>query len=177
MDEPTLYQRLLGDSFPLLPEPLQRFHSLGAGGTAKGLVTVEWAANRLARLCARLLKLPKAGTHVPVCVVVEPDGNREVWSRWFGRELIRTVQRAHHGLLAERKGPATVYFVLCADAGGITFQYHSTRMFGIALPRFIAPCIAARAAGDGQGWRIHVRISVPMVGPIASYYGLIQPAS
>ncbi|HVZ42129.1 MAG TPA: DUF4166 domain-containing protein [Candidatus Kapabacteria bacterium] len=177
MDEPTLYQRLLGDSYLLLPQPLQRFHSLAAGGTAEGRVTVEWSAGRPARLCARLLLLPKAGTDLPVRVVVEPDAQRETWLRWFGNGLMRTVQRAHRDLLAERKGPATVYFLLRADAGGITFQYHSTRMFGIPLPRFIAPHIAARAAGEEQGWRIDVRISIPMVGPIAAYHGLILPAS
>src|SRR5262249_34584632 len=70
MEPSSLYRRVLGPQFDVMPEVLRRFHDTKGGGSARGTLRVERGAGWLERALATLLRLPHAGTEVPVRLVV-----------------------------------------------------------------------------------------------------------
>src|SRR5215207_8392876 len=105
-----LYERLVGDGWGCLDEPVRRLHLRARGA---GVFAVRRGEGRVARVVARLLGLPEGGDGVPLLLSVEPHGGGERWRRNFaGREFV-TEQSEHAGpLLLERTGPFELLFRL-----------------------------------------------------------------
>jgi hypothetical protein len=105
-----LHARLLGDAFERLPAAVRDLHDGSAYAAFRGEAKVERGAHPLARLTAWIIGLPTAGACVPVAVVIEASGEREIWRRDFAGRRFKselTLGRGRSdGLLVERFGAA-----------------------------------------------------------------------
>lgn len=174
-----LYERLVGEGWRELDEPVRRFHRCARGS---GVFAVRRGEGRVARLVARLLGLPEGGEAVPLLLSVEPrSGGGERWRRSFaGREFV-TEQGEHEGaLMAERTGPCELLFRLKAEGGALIYRQERAALcvgsLRVRLPALLAPRVEAweRADVAGGGVRVSVRVEAPLCGPLISYEGLVR---
>jgi hypothetical protein len=170
-----LYRRILGQRFEQLPDVLQRFHGALLGGRARGQFTVTRGSSFLKAFLADLLRLPKAGTQVPVRLEVQVERDRERWVRQFGDRTVETVQWAEGNLLMEAFGTTTFLSELIID--GLTMRYEFLRawQWGIPLPRWLAPQVQGSVTARETTWWVDVRISTPWVGELVHYQGWVEP--
>lgn len=173
----SLYRRLLGADFDKLDPTLRTFHDSMEGGGGSGTFTIIRGEGMLRGTLARLLGLPSPGENRRVDLQVIARGGTEQWIRRFGDDTLHTLQWEEDGLLAERAGPMLFRFRLSHDAGGLRFEHHSSELFGISIPKVLAPRVRAYARGVGERWEIEVGISLPLAGTITSYRGYILPTS
>lgn len=177
-----LYERLLGEAWAGLDEPVRRLHEFGAGPCGEGLFEVR-GGNVLARALARLFGLPARGEAVRVCLSVtrEEGGEAERWHRTFEGRVFDTSQReGAHGLLAERAGPVELLFELNVEGGALVYKPAGAALrvgsLRVPLPRALAPRVEARegAAGEGDAVMVYVKSAAPFVGLMLSYEGLLR---
>jgi hypothetical protein len=177
-----LYERLLGEAWGELDEPVRRLHERGTGPCGEGLFAVR-RGNFFARGLARLFGLPSAGEGVRVCLSVTQteDGAAERWHRTFEGRVFDTLQReGTGGLLAERAGPVELLFRLSVEGGALVYTQAGAALrvgpLRVPLPRPLAPRVEARerAADDGEGVLVYVSSGAPLVGPMLSYEGRLR---
>jgi hypothetical protein len=102
-------------------------------------------------------------------------GDREEWVRTFPDMTLRTTQWLDAGRLVEEAGPLRFIFAVDADERGMRFLQTGCRLFGLALPRALAPRIETLVRGDERGWDVLVSIAAPLLGRIATYGGPVTP--
>lgn len=172
-----LYARLVGDGWGGLDEPVRRLHLRARGA---GNFAVRRGTGRVARVVARLMRLPPSGESVPLLLSIEPHGGGERWRRNFaGREFV-TEQGEHAGpLLSERAGPFELLFRLSVEAGALLYRHEGAavrvRGLRVRLPRLLAPRVEAWERGDeGGGVRVAVCVTAPLAGLLIRYEGLVR---
>jgi hypothetical protein len=169
-----LYERLLGTSFARLPAALRRFHAQ-PGGTADFTLEVTHEPGRLRNAVARALRMPAAAARAPGTLVVTVRADREVWVRTFPDMRMRTSQWLDAGRLVEAAGPLQFVFAVDGDERGMRFSQTGCRLFGLPLPRALAPRIETVVRGDALGWNVLVSVAAPVLGRIATYGGPVTP--
>ncbi|MBV8855564.1 MAG: DUF4166 domain-containing protein [Acidobacteria bacterium] len=172
-----LYERLVGEGWGALDEPVRRLHLRARGA---GAFKVRRGGGRVARVVARLMGLPEGGEDVPLRLSVEPHGGGERWRRNFaGREFV-TVQGEHAaGLMAERTGSFELLFRLKAEGGALLYRQEGVALrvggLRVRLPRLLAPCVEAWERGDKDGGvQVSVCVTAPLVGLLIRYEGLLR---
>lgn len=171
-----LYERLVGEGWGELAEPVRRLHLCARGA---GTFAVRRGEGRVARLLARLLGLPLSGEAVPLRLSIEPHAGGERWRRNFaGREFV-TEQGAHEGaLMAERTGPFELRFRLTAEGGVLKYTQEGAFLrvtsLRVRLPQRLAPRVEARERAAEGGVHVSVRVTAPLTGPLISYEGLVR---
>lgn len=172
---PALFASVLGNTFASLPEPVRRLHE---GGTASyaGTVAVERGDGVLSRLCAWATRLPPA-FRGRIDVRIECHDGGERWSRHVAGRVMRSRLWARDGRLHEALGLVTFVFRLSADASALRWQVEAVRVLGLLpLPvRWFAGVVASESAEDGD-YRFDVRATLPWVGLLVHYRGLLRPA-
>jgi hypothetical protein len=124
---------------------------------------------------AAVARFPPAGDY-PLHVAFTARGGRERWTRDFGGHLFSSELSARRGLAVERFGPLRFGFALVPGPDGLAMQLERWSAFGIRLPLFLAPRIAAREWQDGEGrFRFDVRLHFPLAGEIVHYSGWLRP--
>lgn len=146
-----------------------------------GLFTVRHGASALARMLARLLKLPPAGENIPVHLIITNTPGRERWHREFAGQCFITDQREHSaGLLIEDFGPTEVWYSLEVSDGALIYhQVKSLLRVGslrIPIPGPLFPSINAResALAGQRGARVRVVVTLSLIGLLVSYEGHIE---
>jgi hypothetical protein len=175
MEPLSLYRRVLGPQFDLMPEVLRRFHDTKGGGRARGTLRVERGTGWLERALASLLRLPQAGTEVPVRLMVVAEGDKERWIRQFpGREVV-SVQWEHGGKLMESFGPISFACALVTSGSCLRYDFQRAWLAGVPLPRRLAPFVEGSVQAGESGWRVVVRLFGPCLGEIIHYEGWVEP--
>jgi hypothetical protein len=172
----SLYQRLLGPDFDLLPNALRHFHGTTGGTVARGRLRVQAGAWPGARLLSRALGLPAEGEGVPTTLRVRSVGDREIWEREFGARGVRTTQWLERGRLVERVGRLTFTFDVSASERGLRFRSVAVSALGMPVPRGLALRVDADVLGFDDHWEVAVAIRAPGVGLLTRYEGRIAPA-
>ena len=172
----SLYQRILGEEFALLPEVLRRFHGSDAGGRLEGSFRVERGRGRMRGLLARLGGLPPASERVPLRLDVRVAGEEEHWTRSFGETHLHTRQFARGGRLVELHPPWKLKIRLGATERGMELDHERCYCFGIPLPRALAPRVESFVETRGESWFVAVTIGMPFVGMVCRYSGEVRPA-
>ena len=176
-----LYERLVGEGWGGLGEPVRRFHTYGGELRAGGAFAVRRGRGLAARMLARMLRLPESGEAVPLLLTVTESGGGERWRRSFaGRDFV-TEQRGHAGpLLAERAGPFELLFRLTVEGGALVYSQEGAAVragrLRLRVPRRLAPRVGAweRACASGGGVRVGVRVTAPLAGLLIEYEGLVK---
>ena len=178
-----LYQRLLGDAWQRLPEPLRRMHSLGGGLVAEGRASVERGRNPLARLVTRFFGFPPPGRDVPVRVrftpTATPAGTGERWERDFGGRRFTSLQSEGKGrsdrLLVERFGVFEFGLALVVDEDRLRLVPRRWSAFGLPMPLWLAPGGDSFETVEDGRFRFHVEIRLPLAGLVVRYRGWLEP--
>jgi hypothetical protein len=176
-----LYERLVGDGWGGLAEPVRRFHTYDGELRGEGTFTVRRGTARAARVIARLLGLPEAGEAVPLLLSVKTlSGGGERWRRTFAGKDFITEQHEHAGpLLAERTGPFELLYRLTAEGGALAYRQEGAALragrLRVRLPRRLAPRVEAleRAARGGAGVDVSVSVTAPLFGLLVEYEGRV----
>jgi hypothetical protein len=173
---PPLYARILGPRVDALPPAVRAMHDLNGEAGAAGEGIVVRGKGLLARLIAAVMRFPPAGAWPLRLAFVEREGV-ETWTRDFGGHRFASVLgTARGGLIEERFGPMRFHFDLPAGPGGLEMHLRRWSAFRIAMPRFLAPRIAAREWQDEQGrFRFDVAVALPLVGEVVAYQGWLKP--
>ena len=174
MAKPSLYRRVLGDQFGLLAPALQSFHDSVETRQASGTFDVTRGAGRWRSWLATLLRLPPAGTNVPVTLEVVVDGDREQWVRRFDAHLMQTWQWQSGELLIEAGGPLRLGFELVPEQDRLRYRLRRAWFCLVPLPGFLAPRIEAIEVGREDGWEVTVRFILPVVGLLIQYQGAVR---
>lgn len=173
-----LYQRLLGAAWEQLPEQIRAMHDVRDTMTAEGTAQVERGTHPLARLVASLIGFPEAAEDVPVQVRFNVDHGREVWQRNFAGKTFASIQSEGTGrfrhLLMERFGPLLFGIGLVLDQQKLHLVVRSWSLFGIPLPRFLAPTGETYEHVMDGVFHFHVHISHPLTGLIVRYQGKLR---
>ena len=169
-----LYARAMGERYTRLPEPVRSVHAIVGDGGATGEGEVERGSNLLARLVGAIMRFPPAGTH-PVHVSFALRDGREVWTRRFGPHRFHSELSLAGDGVAERFGPLRFTFALPSDDTGLRMELRHWTAFGIPLPRFLAPRIAASERAEGDDFLFDVAIALPLIGPLVHYRGRLRP--
>ena len=172
----SLYQRILGEEFALLPDVLRRFHGAPDGGRLEGLFRVERGRGRLRAWLAEIGGLPQASERVPLRLDVRVAGEEEHWTRSFGEQHLRTRQFARDGRLVELHPPWKLRIRLGATREGMLLDHERLYCFGIPLPRFVAPRVESFVEARGEAWFVAVTIGMPLLGMVCRYSGEVRPA-
>jgi Domain of unknown function (DUF4166) len=171
----SLYRRVLGADFDKLPEVLKRFHGGARGGSARGTFRVGRADGIIRNSVAELLRMPRAGEHVPIHLEVVVKGDREHWLRHFPGRCTTTVQWADGNLLMERFGLTSFSSVLVVQGSRVQYEFRRAWFAGIPLPVWLSPYVDGYVDAGETGWRVAVHIFAPFLGEIVQYEGWIEP--
>jgi hypothetical protein len=159
-----IYPRLLSADFEKLPLVLREFHAALGDRRATGTVAIRHEHPWL----ARMIGFPAAGSDIPVELHVAAGENQEVWVRWFGKSMRRSVQWADGDVLIEKAGAVRIAFRLSASEAGLRFESQTASVWGIPLPLRMD----AWVRGKGASWELDVKIA-----HVGSYHGMVAPAS
>lgn len=124
--------------------------------------------------------MPPATDAAKTRLVITPFGRGERWVRSFdGRVLTTTQREASEGGLIERFGLLELRFRLRVHEGALVYEQAGAALrfwaLSVPLPRWMAPCVAAREEAVGPDvTHVHVAVDLPVIGPLISYEGHIQ---
>jgi len=180
-DTAPLYQRVLGEAWRSLPQPLRAMHDLKDTLVAEGRATVERSKSVVARLIGSLFGFPRAGEGVPVKVSFRLQDGREIWRREFAGRVMQSTQEEGRGrferLVCERFGPFCFGFALVLDGGRMNIVVRRWTAFGIPMPRSWAPGGDAYESAEDGRFNFHVEIGLPLIGMIVRYRGWLVPSA
>jgi hypothetical protein len=157
----VIYRTLLDGDFEKLSPVLRAFHSSTGTTYATGTATVQHHNV----LLAKLVGFPSAGEDLPIRVEVVATEDEETWTRWFGGEMRRSVQRVADGLLIESMGKARIDFRVRVCEGEMQIESQHARLLGVPVPVRI---VAMERECD-SGWQFDVKVA-----GIGSYSGTMN---
>jgi len=171
-----LYQRLLGNAWNSLPDPLRKLHG---SKKAEGLASVQAGKNLLGRLIAKLFGLPEVGQDIPVQVSFQQKNGGERWQRTFAGKSFSSFQSEGQGLseklLSEQFGVFHFGLALVAEPEKLSLVVRHWSIFGISLPLMLAPLgHSFEYVAEGR-FCFHVEIEHPITGLIVRYQGWLVP--
>ena len=175
-----LYARVMGESWTRIADPIRCVHASRAIIRASGQLRVEHGRHFLARILARMLRLPRPAPAADAQLVVAADPGGEHWQRTFNGRRFETRQYESNAFeLAERFGALEFRFRLDACSGSLLYvQREAALLFGpvrLRLPAAWAPRVEAREDPAGQARiKVAVRVVLPGVGQLIAYGGIVD---
>jgi Domain of unknown function (DUF4166) len=174
-----LYQRVLGSAWDGLPLAIRAMHSPGTGMEARGRADIDRGGHIVARLLASLFGFPPAARDVPVSVYFKVDALSETWVRTFGSNRFASHQSAGTGraeyLINERFGPFTFGLALVRSPDRLSLVVRRWTFLGVPLPATLAPFGDTYETVEGNRFRFHVEIRLPLIGLLVRYRGWLVP--
>jgi len=173
-----LFERLLGDAWLGLPEAIKRLHSFSAESEVAGRCTVERGPGWLSNCIAWLFGLPPNAQDSPVSVRFVVENDEERWIRTFGRHVFTSTMRQGRGrserLLSEWVGPFEFAQALVVEGDTLRFVMRRWTLWGVPLPRWLAPHSNSFETQENGRFRFHVDLSHPWLGRIVHYRGWLD---
>jgi len=173
-----LFKAALGESFNLLPLPVQKLHSTIGQTVYRGRTESKGPTGLTGRLAAWLFRFPGAARDVPIQVTVTADESRETWVREFaGTSFKSHLSLDAAGYAQERFGPITARLNLQVLQNRLLFPVSGAKLFSlIPLPRVLLPVSVAHESADEHGrFVFDVNVTSPFGARIAHYRGWLLP--
>jgi NAD(P)-dependent dehydrogenase (short-subunit alcohol dehydrogenase family) len=172
---PPLYARGMGAAFEALPPAVRRLHDVCGDAGAAGEAVVTRGRGLIVRFLAALMGLPPAGQG-PLHLALAERGAGEVWTRNYGGHIMKSVLSLRPGGVVERFGPLRLAFKLVPLADGLSMRLIGWSLFGLPLPRILAPRIDATEREEAGRFHFDVRAALPLVGEVVRYRGWLAPS-
>jgi len=173
-----LYRRILGTAYDTLPEALRRLHDLDGEIVAEGRASIDRGTGWIAHRIALTFGLPAAGDDIPVVVELRSEGGREIWRRNFGGRVFSSIQEEGRArfdrLLCERFGRCAFGLALVAVDGHLQLIVRRWSLFGLTMPRWLAPACEAYEWGEAGRFRFFVKLRYRFIGLIVCYRGWLE---
>jgi hypothetical protein len=173
-----LYQRLLGDAWTSLPEPIRELHNCDAHLRAQGLAVVERGTSPLSRAISTLFRFPADGKDIPIEVDFRVKNRGEVWRRTFGGRAFSSTQSEGRGrsdrLLSEQFGPFTFGLALVVQAERLHLVVRRWSFLRLPLPMTLAPSGDSFEFVADNRFCFNVEIRHAMTGLIVRYRGWLE---
>ena len=170
----------MGDSWFQVAEAVRRLHATDTITRAHGRFRIEHGRHHLARLIARLLRLPRPGAAAETKLIVTARAGGERWERTFDERCFETRQyESNRSELAERYRVLEFGFRLNVSDGSLIYIQHEVALVlgvgRVRLPTQWAPHIEAREDPAGPtSVRVDVRVALPGIGQLIAYSGIID---
>jgi Domain of unknown function (DUF4166) len=174
MNAMSLYQRVLGADFVLLPMPLQQFHALQGRHVLDGWVDIRAPASFLARILARGLGAPLHAQSGPIRFELTAGDTSEVWTRHFPGRIMESRLRLVSGRIVERLGAARLSFALRGSPEKLEMQLVALHFLGVPCPGWLLPTVVAEETATPGRVHFRVQASLPLVGLVAGYQGHLE---
>jgi hypothetical protein len=175
-----MFERILGDAWHLLPEPIRALHASDGRSCWKGSGSVERGGGLLARFCAALMRFPRATASVPLQLDIVPQGRGVRWRRSFGDRSFSSLLAVGRGrfdrLLIERFGPMAFGVALVLEGPRLRYIVRRWSVFGIPMPSRWAPGGITREFDDRGRFGFDVELRHSLTGLIVRYKGWLVPA-
>ena len=174
-----LYERILGNGWSQLAQPLRFMHATSSPVRACGRFRIDYGPHPVARLLARILRLPDPSAAAETRLMVTARADGEDWERTFSGRRFATRQCRCHDELAERFGILEFRFHLRVSNGSLLYVQRRAAflcwLVCLPIPTACAPRVEAREDPAGPN-RIHVQVRVvlPGIGPLIAYAGIIE---
>jgi saccharopine dehydrogenase-like NADP-dependent oxidoreductase len=175
---PSLFETLLGESWPQLPRSMRRLHRVHDIESFSGRATVTRGSGLMARLIGLLFRFPKAGRDIPVTVTKQCTGRGETWERNFAGRIFRSKLSAspRAGYCREGFIPFTYELELLVRNGSLHLPVRRGWLFGLPLPAFLLPVSEAREYDTDGVFHFDVALRAPLGGGlIVGYEGWLAP--
>ena len=177
-----LVRNWFGGKFNDLHPLLQKLHL--EGGNLEGEVEIAYGQGLAGMIGGRLAKkmnLPEAGTHQLV-VSISHDRDGLHWGRSFNNEnvvlsVFKPVGSIDNGHWVETTGPLTMHLTVDVNNGGWYWRCRKVRFLGVPVPIWLIPKTNAYKVIEEGQYRFHVEFSLPVVGSLVSYQGLLSTNS
>ncbi|MGE0597602.1 MAG: DUF4166 domain-containing protein [Hyphomonadaceae bacterium] len=173
------FEGALGAGFEHLPKSVRRAHQSGPVIRLEGHARVCGASNPLTSLAAWLFGFPRAAERVPVSVTKRSAAGAETWVRAFpGRRMKSVLRYAGPARVEEQFGPLRFVMAVGASAEGLSMEVIGWRLWGLPLPRRLAPRSLAweRPAAASDSYSFDVPIAAPLLGRLTHYSGELRLA-
>ena len=182
----TATQKWFGADFTKLHPLLQELHT--TGGILKGAVTITTSnglSGIIGRRLAKKLNIPAKGKQHQLEVIITHKNNALHWDRRFDSDMMmKSVftpvgQKGAAGYWTESTGAIQLYLDVDIKDGGWYWQPQKMRIKGVPFPLWLTPRTTAYKRIE-QGntnepcYRFHVSFSLPFLGTILSYGGLLE---
>lgn len=167
-----LYARAMGERFDALPAQVRAMHDLSGDAGAAGEGEVR-RGRGLAWLVGWVMGFPPAGAY-PVHVSFAARDGKERWTRDFGGHAFSSELSLAERGVAERFGPLRFAFDLPSDGEGLAMVLRRWTAFGLPMPGFLGPRIAAREWQEEGRFRFEVGVAMPLVGDVVHYAGWLK---
>lgn len=168
-----LFNRLLGDDYDTLPQPVRQLHDAPDATVFRGTGTVR-RGGFFSAIMGFFASLPGEKDNAPLSVTIEKHGANETWRRDFAGDVMVSELSDRDGYLSEKLGPLRFSFALSAEHGAIVWRVHKVAILGIPLPASLFSDVSAREYAVGDLYRFEVLASLPLVGRLIEYRGELQ---
>ena len=175
-----LFRRLLGNAYDALPPAIRQAHEVRGVLVLEGKADAASPDHLLGALIARLFRLPRSGSNMPVRVEMrsEDDGS-ETWTRIYPGVTMRSNLRnadPRTRQLDEVLGPLSIRLQWKPTERGLQLETLGGRLFGCPLPAFLRPrSLASETVGEDGQFHFDVPIALPLIGTIVHYKGSLKP--
>lgn len=176
----TQSNQWFGDSFNKLDPLLQELHI--TGGKLSGPVCInitEGIAGVLARKIARKLGIPTDNKNHTLQVNITHCEDGLHWDRCFDNtnefsSVFKPVGRYPPGYWIESTGEFELQLKVDIKDGGWHWRCVESRALGLKIPDWLFPKTSAYKTIENGAYRFYVGLSLPVLGTLLSYSGLLD---
>ena len=177
----TLVSDWFGEAFNELHPLLQTLHQ--NGGKLSGLIDIYIPVglrSMLGRKLANKLGIPCTGRIHQLTVTISHQQDGLHWDRCFDNQMVMKslfipIGRNPNGYWLEKTGLTELCLTVDIHQGGWYWRCTKVKIFGISVPLWLVPQTTAYKTIESGHYRFYVGFSLPLVGTILSYDGLLSP--
>lgn len=169
-----IYREILGPQFEEIGSPLRDFLETMGCVCAAGTFDIRRRGGFGGVLLGWICGFPPAGHAVQLHLTVQRIQSRELWIRNFAGRALTTNHLCKDGYLVEVLGPVSMFHTLHLEGQALVHQSERTYIFGLALPRWLAPSARAIGTPTSTGWNVEVEVAFPFFGSVLKYSGHVS---
>ena len=161
----------LGEKFNQLDQVVKNAH-IGTVHLRGHIAVVR--GNMFANILCNLLGMPADGSRVLNTVIGHHYPETMYWERTFNGHAFnsRFTLKGRH--LMESIGPLRLFLFGEVEEGALVYQLSHVKIFGISLPKFIAPSLHASERECSGKYQFCIKTSLPFIGLLIQYAGVID---
>lgn len=152
------------------------------GGRLHGQIDIQYGrglAGLLGKRFAAKFGLPLGVSSTALDVHIHSDGQALYWQRTFSgatqrQSVFSPVGNWPAGYWLEKTGAVQLVLAVQVIDGGWHWQPLQCRLFGVRIPLFCMPQVRAYKTIENSQYRFYVGVSLPMLGFLFSYSGLLS---